>query len=133
MGPGMIKTKRIYDTPDPADGMRILVDRLWPRGLTKEAAQLDEWLKDIAPSPQLRQWFGHDPERWEDFVKRYRSELTVDAARPHIDRLCKLSGTQTVTLLYAAREDRHNSASVLRDVLEERLKPRPRSRTKASH
>lgn len=128
----MLQTKRVYDKPVFADGIRILVDRLWPRGLTKESAKLDEWLKDIAPSPELRKWFNHDTARWEEFQKRYREELATAAAKPQVERLCELVGKGTVTLLYAAREDRHNSASVLRDVIEERLRPHPKSATKAS-
>jgi uncharacterized protein YeaO (DUF488 family) len=127
----MLQTKRVHDTPDPADGVRVLVDRLWPRGLTIEAAALDEWLKDLAPSPALRTWFNHDAGRWDEFVRRYRRELAAPAAAPHLDRLANLARKGTVALLYAAREERHNSASVLRDVLEERLKPPPRSKTKA--
>lgn len=127
----MLQTKRVYDTPAATDGYRILVDRLWPRGLTKEAAKLDEWLKAIAPSPELRKWFNHDPERWEEFVKRYRSELSGTPAQSCLDRLAGLARQGPVTLLYATREDRHNSASVLLDVLEARLKPRPRSATRA--
>jgi uncharacterized protein YeaO (DUF488 family) len=126
----MLRTKRVYDPPDPSDGYRVLVDRLWPRGLTKEAAKLDEWLKEIAPSQELRKWFGHDPARWTEFVTRYRVELDRSAA-PHLGRLAKLAQQGPLTLLYAAREERHNSASVLRDVVEARLKRRPRSATRA--
>lgn len=127
----MLQTRRVYDKPSAADGYRVLVDRLWPRGLTKDAANLDEWLKDIAPSPELRKWFGHDAERWEEFEKRYRIELAAAALKPHLERLSELARNGTVTLLYAAREDHHNSASVLRNVIEARLRTRPRSGTKA--
>jgi uncharacterized protein YeaO (DUF488 family) len=114
----MIKLKRIYDAREESDGHRVLVDRLWPRGVKKEAAALEEWLRDIAPSPQLRKWFGHDPARWDEFVKRYRRELASADAAPRLAHLRQLSRKGTLTLLYAAREERHNSAVVLRDVLE---------------
>jgi uncharacterized protein YeaO (DUF488 family) len=127
----MLQTKRVYDKPAATDGYRVLVDRLWPRGLTKEAAKLDEWLKDIAPSPNLRSWFGHDPDRWEAFVARYRTELERHEAGPHLERLADLARKGPVTLLFAAREERLNSASVLRDVLAARIKHRPRSATRA--
>ncbi len=128
----MLQTKRVYDKPSASDGHRVLVDRLWPRGLTKDAARLDEWLKDIAPSPELRKWFGHDPERWEEFKKRYESELSKTAAKPHLDRLCQLAQQGMVTLLYAAREERQNSASILRDVVIVRMLIQAISATKVS-
>ena len=109
----------------------MLVDRLWPRGLTKEAAKLDEWLKDIAPSPELRRWFSHDPERWTEFATRYRQELAAPAHAIHIARLADLARKGNITLLYAAREERHNSATVLRERLEDELKPRSRSAPRA--
>jgi uncharacterized protein YeaO (DUF488 family) len=127
----MLQTKRVYDDHAPSDGTRVLVDRLWPRGLTKQAAALDAWLKDIAPSQELRHWFNHDAGRWEEFVRRYRQELEAPAAAPHLERLAEVARNGTLTLLYAAREERHNSASVLRDVLEVLLKPRSKSGTKA--
>lgn len=108
-----IQIKRVYETPDAKDGFRILVDRLWPRGLTKEKAALDLWLKDIAPSTDLRKWFNHDPEKWKEFQKRYRKELkenkeAVDTLKEHLKK-------GTVTLLYAARDEAHNEAEVLKD------------------
>jgi len=110
-----VKVKRIYEAPDPSDGTRVLVDRLWARGLTKEKAALDLWLKDIAPSTELRKWFSHDPAKWEDFQKRYRAELeTNDAA---VARLREELRKGPVTLLYAARDQEHNEALVLRDYL----------------
>lgn len=129
----MIRTKRIYEAPDPDDGYRVLVDRLWPRGVTKEAAQLDEWLKDIAPSSELRKWFDHQETRWEEFVRRYREELAQSHAIAHLERLAALSRQQPVTLLFAVRADKHNSASIVRDEIETLLKPRPRSGSKAGH
>jgi uncharacterized protein YeaO (DUF488 family) len=107
----MIKLKRVYETPSPKDGLRVLVERLWPRGLTKERAAVDLWLKDVAPSPELRKWFGHDPARWEQFQERYRQEL-----RDKKDAVQFLKQTEkegTVTLVYAARDEGHNGALAL--------------------
>lgn len=118
----MIRLKRVYDLPEPDDGYRVLVDRLWPRGLKREAAKIDAWLKDIAPSPALRTWYGHDADRFEEFAERYREELGAASAEPVLADLAARAQRQTVTLLYAARETRHNSASVLKLVLEKRLK-----------
>ena len=113
-----MRVKRVYDPAEPADGLRILVDRLWPRGLTKERAAVDVWLKDVAPSAALRRWFGHDPERWPEFARRYRAEL-----RRHPEPLRELramvKGTP-VTLLFAARDVRHNQAVLLERMLRRR-------------
>lgn len=110
-----IRIKRVYDPPQESDGVRILVDRLWPRGLRKERAAITRWLKDIAPSSELRKWFGHDPARWAEFSRRYRSEL----ARNHdaIAKLAELSKGDPVTLLYAAHDTEHNHALVLADYI----------------
>ncbi|MGB6451027.1 MAG: DUF488 domain-containing protein [Steroidobacteraceae bacterium] len=109
--------KRIYDPPSPDDGLRVLVDRLWPRGLTKDAARIDLWVKDIAPSAALRQWFGHDPARWPEFRKRYRKELAAN-----LETVATLRGAMTgakrVTLLYGAKDEERNNAVVLRETLE---------------
>ncbi|MEO6187971.1 MAG: DUF488 domain-containing protein [Ginsengibacter sp.] len=107
------KLKRVYEQPSDEDGTRILVDRLWPRGLTKEKAKVDLWLKDIAPSTELRKWFDHDPKKWEGFIKKYKKELQenneqVNTLRRHIK-------DETVTLLYGARDEEHNEALVLKD------------------
>jgi uncharacterized protein YeaO (DUF488 family) len=110
----MIRIKRIYDPPAADDGRRILVDRLWPRGLTREAAQIDDWLKELAPSDELRRWFGHDPVRWEEFRSRYRAEL---AGQPLLNELKATAGTGTVTLLFAAQDRDHNNAVVLQELL----------------
>ncbi|HLO25570.1 MAG TPA: DUF488 domain-containing protein [Geobacteraceae bacterium] len=111
----MIKIKRIYDPPAPGDGRRILVDRLWPRGLSKDEARLDEWLKEIAPSDDLRKWFGHDPDRWEEFRKRYREELNSNG---ELLKLLRTEGGKgTVTLLFAAKDAEHNNAVVLKEML----------------
>ncbi len=110
-----LRLKRIYEPADPEDGTRILVDRLWPRGLSKAKAALDDWMKDIAPSAELRQWFGHDPQRWPQFQQRYEAELREHAEA--LDRIRKLAKTKTVTLLYGARDQEHNDAVVLLNVL----------------
>jgi uncharacterized protein YeaO (DUF488 family) len=111
----MVKIKRVYEPASKADGYRVLVERLWPRGVTKRRARLDEWLKDVAPSPRLRVWFGHDPKRWPGFQKRYRAELR--RAQLAIRGLRARATRRTVTLVYAARDERHNGAVVLRDYL----------------
>lgn len=103
-----IRTKRIYDPPAASDGARVLVDRLWPRGVRKEAAVLTLWLKDIAPSPILRQWFGHDPAHWSEFARRYRVELAHNEAA--IGLLVDLLQRGGVTLLYGTRDTAHNHA-----------------------
>jgi uncharacterized protein YeaO (DUF488 family) len=113
-----IKTKRVYEKPSRADGMRILVDRLWPRGLTKERAAVKEWLKEVAPTTALRKWFGHDPDKWNEFQARYLKELA--AKQELVDRLRDLCEKSTVTLLYGARDEEHNEAIVLKDFLEGR-------------
>lgn len=111
----MIHIKRIYDEPAPADGFRLLVDRLWPRGVSKEKARLDLWLKDIAPSPELREWFNHEPDKFKEFSARYKSEL---AANPVVAELKKIiKENKSVTLLYGARDPQHNQAQVLKDYL----------------
>lgn len=110
-----VRLKRAYERPLPSDGVRILVDRLWPRGLRKEAAALDEWAKELAPSPQLRKWFGHDPRRWLAFQRRYAGEL-----RRHPTALAglrSLARKGPITLVYSAHDEAHNDAVVLRRVL----------------
>ncbi|MEX0944523.1 MAG: DUF488 domain-containing protein [Balneolaceae bacterium] len=107
--------KRIYE--DPADnGYRVLIDRLWPRGVSKEAAQLDEWMKEITPSPELRKWFDHDPDKFEEFKKRYENELAVK--HKLIEKLLNIAENQNITLLYAAKNETHNHAIVLKEFLE---------------
>ena len=113
----MIKTKRIYEPVEPSDGYRVLVDRLWPRGVARAGAKLDDWLKDIAPSTELRKWFHHEPERWDEFVSRYQAELQLPLQAEHLERLRKISSGRTVTLLYAARNECQNHAVVLRGLL----------------
>ncbi|MHA6670274.1 DUF488 domain-containing protein [Homoserinimonas sp. A447] len=107
--------KRVYDDPGQRDGYRVLVDRIWPRGLSKDSAHLDEWVKDVAPTDELRSWFGHDPDRFDEFAKRYREEL---AANPALESLREIIRShRKVTLLYGARDTEHNQAVVLRDHL----------------
>lgn len=116
MAPISIEIKRVYDPHAPEDGTRILVDRLWPRGLKRDQARIDLWLKDIAPSKDLRSWFGHRPERWEEFRRRYQAELE---ARPdQMKRLREAAGNGPCTLLYAAHDTNHNNALVLKSLLE---------------
>ncbi len=111
-----IKLKRAYEKPDPKDGVRILVDRLWPRGLTKAKAAIDLWSKEIAPSTELRKWFAHDPKKWKGFRGRYQTEL-----KNHSDQLQAILSRAKkgiVTLIYGARDQEHNEAVVLKEVLE---------------
>lgn len=110
-----IRLKRIYDEPTDADGYRILVDRIWPRGVKKEAAKLDEWIKDIAPSTALRTWFGHQPERFDEFARRYTEEL--QAKEEQLLRIREMARSGTVTLLFGARDPEINQAVVLRRFL----------------
>jgi uncharacterized protein YeaO (DUF488 family) len=109
-----VMLKRAYEPPTKTDGERILVDRLWPRGLAKAKAGIDLWLKDIAPSTELRQWFGHEPEKWPEFKKRYRAELK---SNPALAELQALSRRGKITLVYAARDQLHNEAVVLKQLL----------------
>ncbi|HOE64597.1 MAG TPA: DUF488 domain-containing protein [Candidatus Sumerlaeota bacterium] len=111
----VVMLKRAYESPAKTDGKRILVDRLWPRGLTKVKAKIDLWLKDVAPSTELRQWFGHDPEKWLEFKKRYRAELKDN---PALSELQALSRQGNITLIYAARDQLHNEAVVLKQILD---------------
>ena len=113
----MVKIKRIYAAIAPDDGQRVLVDRLWPRGISKERAALALWLKEIAPSVELRKWFDHEPAKWPEFQKRYRAELRENSAWP---TLVTLAQQGTLTLVYAARDEVHNGAAVLKQILDER-------------
>lgn len=112
----MITLKRVYETPAASDGTRILVDRLWPRGLTKEKAQVDLWLKDLGPSTELRKWFGHDPDRWTAFKTKYRQELKTK--KPLLQKIETLAQHGPVTLLYGARDTEHNEAVVLKEYVD---------------
>lgn len=114
----MIKLKRVYLQPAREDGLRVLVERLWPRGFTKEQAALDVWLKAVAPSPELRRWFGHDPAKWPEFRRRYWQELADK--KKETDFLRQEGREGTVTLVYAARDEEHNAALALKQFLDER-------------
>ncbi|MEO5997557.1 MAG: DUF488 domain-containing protein [Chitinophagaceae bacterium] len=111
-----VKMKRVYEKPEKEDGMRILVDRLWPRGLTKEKAKVDVWMKEIAPSTELRKWFDHDPEKWESFQKRYQQEVKEN--HEQVSLLKDYLKNGIVTLLYAAKDELHNEAIILKDIFD---------------
>lgn len=108
-----IRLKRIYETAERSDGVRILVDRLWSRGISKDAAAIDEWMKDLAPSTRLRTWYGHQPERWPEFRKRYSKELNTTEKKKMLENLRRISSLATVTLLYAAKDADQNNAVAL--------------------
>lgn len=110
-----IRVKRVYEPSSRSDGKRILVDRLWPRGLKKSDAEVDLWFKDIAPSKELRQWFAHDPARWEEFRKRYMDELRENSQR--LSELRAMAAQEPITLLFGAHDEAHNNAVALREVL----------------
>lgn len=119
----MFELKRAYEKPSRKDGFRVLVERLWPRGVSKARARLDLWLKDVAPSAELRTWFGHDPAKWKEFQKRYRAELKNQKDALRLLRAKAKEGT--VTLVYATRDQEHNGALVLKKVLESARARRP--------
>lgn len=127
----MILIKRIYDPPARGDGRRILVERLWPRGIKKEALAADEWMKEVAPSTELRKWFGHQVERWEEFRRRYREELSRNPQA--WEPIFEAGQHGTVTLLYSAHDTLHNGALVLRDYLAERTSKRRTSHGEKPH
>jgi uncharacterized protein YeaO (DUF488 family) len=113
-----IQVKRVYDAPATSDGYRVLIDRLWPRGVTKDRAHLDEWARELAPSTELRRWFGHDPSRFEEFRRRYTKELAA-----HADKLSELRSRArrgTLTVVYSARDTQHNDAVVIAEILRRR-------------
>ncbi|HOI12415.1 MAG TPA: DUF488 domain-containing protein [Methanoculleus sp.] len=115
----MIRTKRIYEEPSEDDGLRVLVDRLWPRGVSKAEAKIDRWEKDLAPTNELRKWFGHDPAKWEEFLQRYQAEL--EDKKETLALLRQEASDGTVTLLYAAKDETHNNAVALKRYIEEEL------------
>jgi uncharacterized protein YeaO (DUF488 family) len=123
----MLRLKRAYEPAVHADGYRILVDRLWPRGLSKEKAAVDEWMKEIAPSAELRRWFGHDPERWREFRRRYERELR--AREELVREIAALASHRRVTLVYGARDEAYNDAVVVAAVVRARMK---RAKSRAS-
>jgi uncharacterized protein YeaO (DUF488 family) len=120
-GPHRIGIKRAYAAPSHDDGRRVLVDRLWPRGVARDRLALDGWLKEVAPSNGLRQWFNHDPARWQEFVARYRDELRGPPASEAVAELVRCARQGPLTLVYAARDETHNNAAALRDVIAQRL------------
>jgi uncharacterized protein YeaO (DUF488 family) len=111
-----VRIKRVYEKPGEEDGMRVLVDRIWPRGLTKQKAKIDLWMKEIAPSTELRKWFHHDAEKWKEFKKRYRQELK--SKKEELEALKKQVKNGIVTLVYSAKDEAHNQALVVKEVLQ---------------
>ena len=114
----MIKIKRVYDAPTPDDGIRILVDRLWPRGLSKEKAKVDLWLKEIAPSNELRKWYAHDPKKWAEFRKRYFNDM--DTKGELVNQIVQKTREGDITLLYSSKEEKLNNAAALKEYIEKR-------------
>lgn len=112
----MVKIKRAYGEPETRDGIRVLIDRFWPRGKTSEALRVEEWMKDIAPTVELIKWFGHDPAKWLEFKQKYKKQL--EAKGDMLDKLKQISMKGTLTLVYAAKDTEHNNAVVLKEVLE---------------
>ncbi len=126
-GGAAVRLKRAYDEPHEDDGYRVLVDRLWPRGVSKKALAIDGWMKEVGPSDELRRWFGHDPARWEAFAERYREELRRTPAAELVEELVARAGEGTVTLVYGAKDEQHNQAVVLRDEIDHELRRRRRA------
>lgn len=113
-----IKTRRVYETPDKGDGVRILVDRIWPRGVSKDRADVSFWAKQVAPSNELRKWYGHEPDKWPEFKRRYREEL--EANPDGVDELLSELGAEVNTFVYSSREEVYNNAAALKDFIESR-------------
>lgn len=119
-----VNIKRAYDTAEASDGMRILVDRIWPRGVSKEKANLDKWVKEVAPSKELRKWFDHDPDKYEAFKEKYKAELKENAEQKEaLNKLKKLTKTheKNITLVYGAKDEKHNQAVVLKEILDHQV------------
>jgi uncharacterized protein YeaO (DUF488 family) len=114
---GMLTVQRVYDRTDTSDGKRILVDRLWPRGLTREQAAIDEWMKDLAPSDELRRWFGHETDKWPEFRRRFIGELSSPEKAKLLDKVARMAREGNVIILYAAKDVEHNNAKVLEEVI----------------
>jgi uncharacterized protein YeaO (DUF488 family) len=125
----MVEIKRAYELTQPTDGARVLVDRLWPRGLKKQDAHVIQWMRELGPSNELRHFFGHDPRRWEEFQKRYRSELRRPEARRMLDELARIAQRGRLTLVYSAKDAEHNQAVVLKALLDSILGRRNRMDT----
>jgi len=121
-----VQIKRAYEQPSDDDGYRVLVDRIWPRGLGKDEFEYDLWCKDLAPSKELRQWFGHAPERWNEFCRRYKNELAAEEAQQRVQEVLRQAASKTITLLYGARDTEHNHAIVLAEELARQAKARAR-------
>jgi uncharacterized protein YeaO (DUF488 family) len=117
----VLKTKRAYDKKEESDGKRILIDRLWPRGVSKTEAGIDEWLKDLGPSTELRKWFGHDPEKWAEFQKKYEKELSAPEQKQLLDEITKIAARSTVTLIYSAKDTEHSNVKVLEQILQKSM------------
>ncbi|MGH9352265.1 MAG: DUF488 domain-containing protein [Terriglobia bacterium] len=127
-----VSVKRAYDKPEPGDGFRVLVDRLWPRGLTKEKLTIDEWMKEIAPSPELRQWYGHEVEKWPEFRKRYQRELVKSPAKELLEQLAARATRGKVTLVIGARDAEHANGAVIAEMIEAKTGgKRPKSASNA--
>jgi uncharacterized protein YeaO (DUF488 family) len=120
-----VRIRRAYEAPSSDDGRRVLVERLWPRGIKKEDLRIDAWLRDVAPSNELRRWFQHDPARWGEFQRRYRQELRGGRQQELIDDLAEQASQGNLTLIFSAREERFNNAVALCEIIEERLKRHP--------
>jgi uncharacterized protein YeaO (DUF488 family) len=120
----MITIKRVYEAPTRSDGTRILVDRLWPRGIKKEDAHVEQWIRELGPSDELRRFFGHDPARWEQFHQRYLAELKRPQTKALLAELANIARNGPLTLVYSARDPDHNQALVLKEVLQKRLQER---------
>ncbi len=117
----MLKIKRAYEKAEANDGKRILIDRLWPRGVSKAEAGIDEWVKDLAPSTELRKWFGHDPEKWEEFKKRYKRELSSMEKTKLLENIAQIAGQTNVTLIYSAKDTEHSDVIVLEKIIREMM------------
>ena len=113
----MLKIKRAYERKEAGDGERILIDRLWPRGVSKDEAGLDAWRKELAPSTALRQWFGHDPKKWEEFKKRYRKELAAPESKRLLEEIARSAERRNVTLIYGAKDTEHSDVQVLQELI----------------
>lgn len=119
MASATIKIKRVYEPAAREDGTRVLIDRVWPRGVSKDAARVVQWMRELGPSDALRKFFGHDPARWDEFRKRYRRELRSAEAREMLEQLAAMARKHPLTLVYSARDETHNQAAVLREVLKQ--------------
>jgi uncharacterized protein YeaO (DUF488 family) len=114
----MLKIKRAYDEIETSDGKRILIDRLWPRGVSKDKAHIDEWYKDLGPSTELRKWFGHDPEKWSEFRKRYIEELSDPRKKALLEDITQAAGRNNITLIYSAKDTEHSDVKVLVEIIQ---------------